>query len=474
MKSITPPSERSNVVGEGTYGCVHRPSLKCNKSPKNIDYNNKISKIGKKQNINEEITEYKTIDAIDKKAFFYPGKPKNCLPLKDADTIAAIDECKDFKGADIKKYKLLIMTDGGEDLEKFSTEIERRLIYDPSLEPELQQKMELFWIEAHRMFLGVLKFIKSGVVHHDLKSRNIVFNQSKNRINFIDFGLMTTMDNIKTESDKSNYGFAIRHWSFPPETKIYNYNKYLKLEENKQKQSEKKNKFILESEKQKEYNYFLGELKSANSNINIFFEVTIPEFKDEKHNSVIVKDHVKQYNQMIFNEIVPDSYDKFIDKSIRTIDSYGLAIGLIFVLNKTMNLIPSQFAIELKSLFLNMMNFNVWERITIDDAISRYEDILENNGLLRKYNVHFENHEIKTNTEIYKKIDQTLKSIVIPPVKISMKKMEEDPKTRCPINTSYNKHKKRCLSSKKLNSRSTSIKSKSKIKNTKKRVKITK
>ena len=31
------------VIGEGSYGCVHRPSLECNRE--NINYKNKVSKI---------------------------------------------------------------------------------------------------------------------------------------------------------------------------------------------------------------------------------------------------------------------------------------------------------------------------------------------------------------------------------------------------------------------------------------------
>ena len=33
----------SNVVGEGTYGCVHKPSLRCDKL--NVDYKEKVSKL---------------------------------------------------------------------------------------------------------------------------------------------------------------------------------------------------------------------------------------------------------------------------------------------------------------------------------------------------------------------------------------------------------------------------------------------
>ena len=49
----------SNVIGEGTYGCVHKPSLKCKK--KRINYDNKISKVMKTKEANIELKEYKNI-----------------------------------------------------------------------------------------------------------------------------------------------------------------------------------------------------------------------------------------------------------------------------------------------------------------------------------------------------------------------------------------------------------------------------
>ena len=200
------------VIGEGTYGCVHRPSLRCGNKAK-INYDGKISKLGKKKHINEEIAEYATIARVDKTNFFYPGKPNSCPPMRDEPTLEAINECRDFKSKDIAKYKLLVMKDGGENLDDFAKSIQSRR----SDIPLVRQQMEKFWIEAHRMFLGITKFLEAGIVHHDLKHKNIVYNEEQNRINFIDFGLMTTVDTIKNESRDSNYGFSIRHWSFPPE-----------------------------------------------------------------------------------------------------------------------------------------------------------------------------------------------------------------------------------------------------------------
>jgi tRNA A-37 threonylcarbamoyl transferase component Bud32 len=57
----------------------------------------------------------------------------------------------------------------------------------------------LFWLECHRLLLGIKELLKHNIVHNDLKAQNIVYSESKNRINFIDFSLMK---NIKKEKKK--------------------------------------------------------------------------------------------------------------------------------------------------------------------------------------------------------------------------------------------------------------------------------
>ena len=66
----------SAVIGEGTYGCVHKPSLKCKSNT--VNYKNKISKVLTTKHANVEMKEYNTISNIDKKKHFYLGKPIKC------------------------------------------------------------------------------------------------------------------------------------------------------------------------------------------------------------------------------------------------------------------------------------------------------------------------------------------------------------------------------------------------------------
>ena len=63
---------------------------------------------------------------------------------------------------------------------------------------DTKKKVNEFWVESHRLFRGLLVFKKYGIVHHDLKPQNLVYNIKTGRINFIDFGHMR---NFKYELD---------------------------------------------------------------------------------------------------------------------------------------------------------------------------------------------------------------------------------------------------------------------------------
>jgi len=189
-----------SVIGEGNFGCIHKPSLKCNES--DVNYNNKISKILTSIDANVEVRKFKKIAKIDKNKDFYLGEPHRCYPAETEENIKSIEKCKNGKKLveTLKLYSLLIMEDGGLDLEKYGKVLKKR---EPN--KENREKMELFWIEAHRILLGIREFLNHGLVHRDVKPQNIVYNEESNRLNFIDFGIMDTKNNIM-EYTKADFG----------------------------------------------------------------------------------------------------------------------------------------------------------------------------------------------------------------------------------------------------------------------------
>ena len=88
-----------NVIGEGSYGCVIKPSLKCKRSPNpGFDYKEYVSKIMETTNAKEELAEFVIIGKIDPTNDYHLGEPKICKPVIDEpDVKQAISQCKNIK-----------------------------------------------------------------------------------------------------------------------------------------------------------------------------------------------------------------------------------------------------------------------------------------------------------------------------------------------------------------------------------------
>ena len=74
---------KRNVIGEGSYGCVHSPSIQCKSPPKpGFDYKTYVSKIMKTKNAEQELKEFVMIGNIDKTNEYHLGQPILCKPKR--------------------------------------------------------------------------------------------------------------------------------------------------------------------------------------------------------------------------------------------------------------------------------------------------------------------------------------------------------------------------------------------------------
>ena len=81
-----------SVIGEGAYGCVHKPSLKC--KDKSMAYSDKISKLLLNEDADIEMNTYLNMNKIDKSKKYYLGKPIKCNLKNDKYTLKSIKKCK--------------------------------------------------------------------------------------------------------------------------------------------------------------------------------------------------------------------------------------------------------------------------------------------------------------------------------------------------------------------------------------------
>lgn len=355
------------VIGEGSYGCVHKPSLLCDKhTNEKYDYQHKISKLMSPEEAAHEFAEYKIISKIDKNGDFFIGNPIQCKPDKSTENIVAISKCEEGDEfiKNINDEMLLVMTDGGVNLETFSKEIKKMKKSDKTTAFIIR-----FFVEARRVFYACETLHENNIVHYDLKPQNIVYNKQNNRMNLIDFGFTTYKKNIISESKKSKNWLSSYHWSYPMEINFYNYNKYLEFSN-----LDKKGKEVYYDSICK---YFKnGTNNKATLSMRVFFSYVIDKYASESSKNKIVNRYLQDLKTNIEKNINAEHYEQFLQKSIDTLDIYGIGITFWLLVNSCKHLLRKSMVNDLEELCYSMTNPNLYERYTIEKTKRTYDAIL--------------------------------------------------------------------------------------------------
>lgn len=198
------------LIGEGNYGCVFRPSIKCkNKinTPTILKSNKKVGKIFIDElEFNNEKKLHKIISKIDPDNNF-------TIPLYDDCTNAIFknsngaNKCNLINTKINENYYQLIYGYGGislKELLKIPGSPEKFLILLSKFKPILN---------------GLKKLHNAKYVHQDIKPPNILFDTHK--LYLIDFGIMTHTNHIYTENNM--YVLKYDYPYYPPEYKLYVY-----------------------------------------------------------------------------------------------------------------------------------------------------------------------------------------------------------------------------------------------------------
>ncbi len=206
-------------VGEGTYGCVFKPSLKCQE---NIgSYENKVSKVMINREANNELKEYISIAKIQGLEKYAITQPILCKPVIDDNFISSVSQCKNTLIKNVYKNKshhsMLIYEDGGINITNFVVNIFKKV----------QERDQHYFLTSLITLLDGLLFFKAkNILHRDIKADNIVYNINTGKIKYIDFGLMIKMSRAITLSKQSKDSMAVDHSYWPPENICRNYLQY--------------------------------------------------------------------------------------------------------------------------------------------------------------------------------------------------------------------------------------------------------
>lgn len=383
------------VIGEGAYGCIHKPSLLCKDAPL-LSYKNKVSKIMPKEYAKQELGEYSHIRDIDKSSEYYLGYPTECNVANIPSNIQAIERCENGNEllADLNEATLLVMNDGGINLQEYADKMETV----PST-PENKTKIERFFIEFHRIIRAIHMYLKHGILHCDMKPQNIVLSEETGSLNIIDFGLTTTVKSMVSESQKSVNQIAKYHWSYPFEMFFLNQNMYMYFTKMSKEQKEQYYESILRGLMNQPMSSHGGvSLKQSIYNSNTKSIDAIQGFYsyifDHTTDSEEFVQHMAGFYQTIVIEATIPKYNSFLKKSIHSIDVYGTGITLLYVLKKTKHLLSAKLYKDLFELGYSMVYAQLSKRITVKELLNRYESILTENNIMKKYAKYFKDHKV--------------------------------------------------------------------------------
>ena len=213
---------KHKIVGEGTYGCVIKPSLKCKDNNK-INYTDKVSKVMNEYDAKKELDEYKSLSIINGIEKYAVTGPQLCKPIMNDIFLDSVKKCNTQKVKQIynrnkSNLSMLILEDGGIDLDIYVKKIFAK---------STQEEQKIFLTSLINLIDGLLFFKTQDIMHRDIKLLNIVYNVHEGKSKFIDFGLMTKMTTFIKKCNNNKENYAISWYYFPPENSCGNKNNFI-------------------------------------------------------------------------------------------------------------------------------------------------------------------------------------------------------------------------------------------------------
>jgi serine/threonine protein kinase len=206
---------KRKFLGNGSYGCVFSPPLTCNKGEReNEEKPIPIPMVGKVFFTDEyfrselELIKFvkKTVDPESKFTMPLSATCAIARPHPKETVSTAPEACKSFQG----REKQFIYPDGGNDLKHFALKNKRK--------PKAFFKL----FKALRpIFEGLVTMTQKQVAHCDIKPDNILYNPKTKRTILIDYGLMTTFDNMYKDIHGSDSLKDADYMYFPIEFKMH-------------------------------------------------------------------------------------------------------------------------------------------------------------------------------------------------------------------------------------------------------------
>lgn len=392
-------TETTTCLGAGSYGCVFKPPVidywpeydQSEDSPtiSPLNAEDLICKIGMEQHMRKEQMSYDIVYEIDPTYQYHYPKPILASIRPEAwNTVqSALMNCRGTcelydRGVKKEDLKILVMNYGGQDLGKILKSFR-------ALSPtdyDSRQRSSAIFRQFKTVFDGVRAFVTNAdgspdhrVMHNDIKSDNIVYDERHGpnvpSMRFIDFGLSQTWYTFYRYA-----GIHRNHFNFPPETVLLNVNVFFGIKqlqyENDYHRRETIIKYhvhhVLNDEHRPWYERFLKA-----SGLTNLHEDMLESIQNYHRNS-----YYEMINEIIQNDDI--NYESFMKTYFHKRDSYTVGFTLLAMLNYIGSFVDKVSESEFFELALEMTNFNVFNRMSIEDASQHYHQIIDNMNVVSR------------------------------------------------------------------------------------------
>ena len=337
------------IIGQGTYGCVFNPPLKCdpkfqgNSNNSNSDNNGKRKKpsskyIGKAMLDDDEYEAEKAImakvKAIDPNGDFTLGVEHSCqvTSVSSSDLSAPSRNCS--KDSIMEKGQLIYKNGGVTLLDYIGTSPTRFF-----------QVIKGFG----NIIRGVQKIHDHGLFHGDIKPENILFSKEEKKMYLIDFGMSVSMNKVYEVVPGSFYTYMYASYIyFPPE--------FFWFHQMTNKRRVSVDSMIHNFEK----SWVFGDIRDFNALCHMDIDSGITQF-----HAIMAS-----MNNVLSQKLKP----VFADKA----DVYELGMTLFVLIKRCYEYIKTQkHTLQLtllKHIVANMANPNVFARWDMNQTISAWEE----------------------------------------------------------------------------------------------------
>lgn len=197
----------SEMMAQGAYGCIYRPGLKCNGKFDSTKYISKIQK-KKERTMNEPILG----KMISEKIKFSERHFAPALSVCDAD-LTRINK------QELGKCKVIQNSKSGDEFVNIKVKYVGK--YDLGDNMKIHQKKDhstflLHLLDSHQYLVeAIAELEKEKIVHHDIKSNNVMYSDSQNVPIIIDFGVSFQLKELHVEENIQDIFFTA-YEKYPP------------------------------------------------------------------------------------------------------------------------------------------------------------------------------------------------------------------------------------------------------------------